>query len=323
MPTISISYRRDDTGPVTGRLSDRLIDRYGAKSVFVDIDSIPAGVDFRHHIHAVLQQTDVLLAMVGTRWLGPQASGETRIHQEDDPVRVEIATAFRNKILIVPVLVDGAKMPAETELPDEIKPFAYRNAVGLSSGKDFNVHVQRLVAEIDRAVAPDSMVAASGGSSEKGTPTTRKRELPIDAPVAARQPAIGTSLLATYLIFPLVLLLLAHYLIVMKFNLDPFYMRAASIVVPAAFGFALFARENGGPVAALLWGAGAGAVALLAMLATVGLVDNRAIIPSSAFEWQETIEYFVGICLAAVGGNLIARAAAAVRKKAALESGAD
>ena len=55
MPKISISYRRDDTGPVTGRLSDRLIDRYGAQSIFVDIDSIPAGVDFRHHIHTVLQ----------------------------------------------------------------------------------------------------------------------------------------------------------------------------------------------------------------------------------------------------------------------------
>jgi hypothetical protein len=160
MPKISISYRRDDTGPVTGRLSDRLIDRYGAQSIFVDIDSIPAGVDFRHHIHTVLQETDVLLAMVGARWSGAQADGKTRIREDDDPVRVEVATALRNEIFVVPVLVDGAKMPAEADLPDELKAFAYRNAVALSSGKDFNVHVQRLIAAIDRAPTRETVAPA-------------------------------------------------------------------------------------------------------------------------------------------------------------------
>jgi hypothetical protein len=122
-------------------------------------------------------------------------------------------------------------------------------------------------------------------------------------------------LLATYLIFPIVLLLLAHYLIIMKSNLDPFYMRVASVAVPAGFGFALFTRGDGGPVAAFLFGAGAAAVALVAMLVTVGLVDNRPIVPASAFEWQETIEYFVGMTLAAVGGNFVARGAASLREK--------
>jgi hypothetical protein len=70
---LDVSYRRDDTGRVTGRLSDRLIDRYGADSIFIDIDSIPAGVDFRHHIHTVLEKTDVLLAIVGTNgWVPPR-----------------------------------------------------------------------------------------------------------------------------------------------------------------------------------------------------------------------------------------------------------
>jgi hypothetical protein len=316
MPKITISYRRDDTGPVTGRLSDRLVDRYGADSIFVDIDNIPAGVDFRHHIHSVLKETDVLLAMVGTKWLGPQTGGETRISQEDDPVRVEIATALGNDILVVPVLVDGAKIPGESDLPDEIKAFTYRNAVGLSSGKDFNFHVQRLIAEIDRALVRHTGVPAVSEPSGRGTaPATSNGRTPDETSAAASKPETWRSLLATYLIFPVVLLLLAHYLVVMKFNLDPLYLRVASVAVPAAFGFALFTRGDGGPVAAFLLGAGAAAVALFVMLATVGLVDNRPILPASAFEWQEAIEYFVAITLGAVGGNLVARLAASLREK--------
>jgi hypothetical protein len=318
MPKIAVSYRRDDTGPVTGRLSDRLIARYGAASVFVDIDSIPAGVDFRDHIQMVLQETDILLAVVGTRWSGPQANGQTRIRQDDDPVRVEIATAFRNDVLIVPVLVDGAKMPAEGDLPDEIKLFAYRNAVELSSGKDFNLHVQRLIAAIDRARPLDSSAPGSAEpSSRDAAPVPADGKSPDRPPPQPSRLAPWRALLATYLIFPVVLLLLAHYLIVMKFNLNPMYMRAAVVVVPAAFGFALFSRDYGGLGAAFLLGAGAAFLAPAVMLVTVGFVDNRPIVPASAFEWQETIEYFETITLATVGGNLIARAAALMRKRLA------
>jgi hypothetical protein len=225
-------------------------------------------------------------------------------------VRVEIATAFRNRTFVVPVLVDGAKMPAETDLPDEIKSFAYRNAVPLSSGKDFNVHIQRLIAEIERALAPQAVPPAAAQGSGRGAAATTPAGRPLDGAAAVTfKPARWPSLLAIYLICPIVLLLLAHYLIIMKFNLDPVYMRAASIAVPAAFGFALFARGDGGPAAAFAFGAAGAAVALVAMLATVGLVDNRPIIPASALEWQETIEYFVTITLATVGGNLVARLA--------------
>jgi hypothetical protein len=316
MPNISISYRRDDTGPVTGRLSDRLIDRYGARSIFVDIDNIPAGVDFRHHIHTVLLETNVLLAMVGTRWLGPRASGETRIREDDDPVRVEIATALRNETFVIPVLVDGAMMPKESDLPEEIKPFAYRNAVPLSSGKDFNVHVQRLIAAIDRALAVETVVpSAAPLLGTGGAPASATSGRPGEIPTAAPKLAAWLSLLTIYLICPIVLLALGHYLMIMKFNLDPFYVRAASIVVPAAFGFAFFAREGGGPAAAFLFGAGGAAVVVVGMMATVGLVDGRPILPASAFEWQETIEYFVGITLAALGGTLVARLAVSFRGK--------
>jgi hypothetical protein len=68
MPRLSISYRRSDSEAITGRIFDRLIRHYGRKSVFRDVDNVPVGVDFRSHIQDVLQQSDVLLAVVGPNW---------------------------------------------------------------------------------------------------------------------------------------------------------------------------------------------------------------------------------------------------------------
>ena len=70
MPKITVSYRRDDSEAITGRIFDRLIGHYGKSSVFRDIDNIPPGVDFRKHIDDALQETDALIVVVGRRWLG-------------------------------------------------------------------------------------------------------------------------------------------------------------------------------------------------------------------------------------------------------------
>src|SRR5262245_6234722 len=111
MLKIALSYRRADTGPVTARVCDRLIDRFGEKSVFMDNEDIRPGVDFRKRIQEVLAQADVLIAVVGTKWLGHQDNGNLRIHEINDFVRIEIETALRKGITIIPLLVDGAKMP--------------------------------------------------------------------------------------------------------------------------------------------------------------------------------------------------------------------
>src|ERR1700730_1735965 len=77
MPRITISYRRDDSGVITGRIFDRLAGHYGRESVFRDIDSIPPGADFRDHVNLVLDQSDIVLAVVGPRWVG-QRGGQSR-----------------------------------------------------------------------------------------------------------------------------------------------------------------------------------------------------------------------------------------------------
>ena len=89
MPRITISYRRDDSGVITGRIFDRLAAHYGREAVFRDIDNIPPGIDFARHISDILDESDIVLAIVGPRWIGPRA-GRSRLANAADPVRVEM-----------------------------------------------------------------------------------------------------------------------------------------------------------------------------------------------------------------------------------------
>src|SRR5262249_43554121 len=139
MPRITISYRRDDSLDITGRIFDRLAAHFGRDAVFRDIDSIPPGVDFRRHIDEVLGQSDIILAIVGPRWIGPGAR-QRRLASAADPVRVEVETALRVNKPLIPVLVLHAAMPQPDDLPDTLRDFAFRNAVQVDSGQDFETH---------------------------------------------------------------------------------------------------------------------------------------------------------------------------------------
>jgi len=140
-PKIIVSYRRADSA-MAGRIFDRLAQHFGKTNLFIDIDNVPFGVDFRKHIDDALQASNILIAIVGEKWLGPKADGKLRIMSDADPVRVELETALRRGITVLPVLIDGTSMPDPAELPDTIRDFAYRNAVEVESGRDFNVHVE-------------------------------------------------------------------------------------------------------------------------------------------------------------------------------------
>ncbi|MBV8074028.1 MAG: toll/interleukin-1 receptor domain-containing protein, partial [Candidatus Eremiobacteraeota bacterium] len=94
MPRITISYRRSDSGGITWAIYQRLEDRYGKDSVFIDLEAIPPGKKFRQHIADVLKKTDVFLAIIGPKWLGETEDGTKRIDDEEDLVRIEVATAL-------------------------------------------------------------------------------------------------------------------------------------------------------------------------------------------------------------------------------------
>jgi hypothetical protein len=110
MSKIIISYRRADSAAIAGRIFDRLVSHYEDDAVFMDVDKIPFGTDFREHIRKVLLEGDILLAVIGPNWLGKSSDGTSRIKDEADPVRVEIESALRQKTRMIPVLVDGATM---------------------------------------------------------------------------------------------------------------------------------------------------------------------------------------------------------------------
>lgn len=149
MPKIFVSYRRDDSDVIAGRIRDWLARIYGDKSVFMDIDTIPVGVDFREHVKGALLQNNVLIAVIGPHWLGRADGGQTRIQEETDPVRVEIEAALQRGTPVVPVLVHGASMPKPADLPSALKNFAFYNAAIVDSGRDFQHHMDGLIRSIN------------------------------------------------------------------------------------------------------------------------------------------------------------------------------
>src|SRR5436305_5014529 len=122
---IFISYRRDDTVGITGRILDWLQRHFGTESVFRDVDSVPLGVDFRHHIDNILCQCNVLLAVIGQRWLSAEDRGRRRLEDPADFVRIELETALRLRIRIIPVLVEGTLMPKPDQLPTSLLTLAF------------------------------------------------------------------------------------------------------------------------------------------------------------------------------------------------------
>jgi Tol biopolymer transport system component len=149
MPKISISYRRADSEAMTGRIFDRLIAHYGKEAIFRDIDDIPVGIDFRVHINEVLRSTHILLAIIGPAWLGAIPGANERIQEESDPVRVEVETALRRRVPVIPVLIGNTRMPSSDQLPPSLKDFAFRNAVKVDTGQDFDYHMDRLIKAMD------------------------------------------------------------------------------------------------------------------------------------------------------------------------------
>src|SRR5262252_9918975 len=145
---IFINYRRDDSMSTAGRLHDRLAQTFGRKNLFMDVDHIPAGVDFVDFLRSQVAACDVFLATIGPNWLDAKDdSGRRRFDNSDDFVAIEIAAALARNIRVIPVLVDGARTPKADKLPDSIKPLVRRNAVEVRNaqfGRDAEALIERI-----------------------------------------------------------------------------------------------------------------------------------------------------------------------------------
>jgi TIR domain len=129
---IFLSYRRGDVGGYAGRLSDALRQRLGAKSVFQDVTAIAPGQDYTAVIDRALDGCDAVLVVIGSGWLAAATPQSTpRLFQADDYVRLELSRALHRNVPVIPVLVGGARLPAATELPDDLQGLVHRQAVVL------------------------------------------------------------------------------------------------------------------------------------------------------------------------------------------------
>lgn len=148
---IFLSYRRDDSQDISDRICEHLLSHFGPGNVFMDIDAIPLGADFRNYIDEKVSECNVLLAIIGSNWLRILHERQEMSH---DFVRVEIESALNRGIPVVPVLVGRAEMPTEQELLEALKPLAFRNATRVGSGKDFKPHIAQLIKDLEALRIP-------------------------------------------------------------------------------------------------------------------------------------------------------------------------
>ena len=145
MSTVFISYRRQTAPGEARALFNDLVSRLGKSSVFMDVDSIALGRDFRRVLRKTLESCDLMLVVIDKNWVeAKDEEGRTRLKSPDDFVRMEIETALKRDIVVTPILVEGAQMPTTEQLPREIEDLAYRNAFELTHNR-WESDVQEMV----------------------------------------------------------------------------------------------------------------------------------------------------------------------------------
>jgi TIR domain-containing protein len=144
-----ICYRREDTAGFAGRINDSLASRFPDRRIFFDTDSIPPGDDFVSGTVEAVRSSTTVLVLIGRRWLDEV---HRRADDPDDLVRLEVVAALEDAGRVIPVLVQGALMPAQRELPQAMARLARLNAVRIDHAT-FRADLERLTAALTDAAA--------------------------------------------------------------------------------------------------------------------------------------------------------------------------
>jgi hypothetical protein len=173
MSRIFISYRRADSAMAAGRLYDHLSTHFGENLIFMDIDTIEPGEDFVEVIENAVGASSALVAVIGPDWLtSADESGQRRLDNPNDFVRLEIETALERSIRVIPVLVDGAVMPLAEQLPASLVKLTRRNALVVSNER-FRYDIGKLIETLDKVVE-------SQAAPEAKPPTPKAEEKPVE-----------------------------------------------------------------------------------------------------------------------------------------------
>jgi len=180
---IFISYRRDDTADVAGRICDALAKHFGREHIFIDVDNLDYGV-FGDQIKSILSRCRVVLALIGPHWIDARdENGRRRLEQPDDWVRIELETALATPgIEIVPVLINTASLPRAEDLPENLRPLLAWQAARIRRDPDFHGDIERVATALRKTLG-------GGGFHLKGLSRSR-------APAGVRTAFFGAGAIA-------------------------------------------------------------------------------------------------------------------------------
>src|SRR5262249_61916295 len=127
---VFISYRRDVSRYQARMIHAAFCHVIPRDDVFMDVNSIPPGADFRKILKDWVNQSEVLLALIGPGWIDARdpKTKRWRLDNPSDFVRIEIGEALARGIPVVPVLIDGTPMPDVGRLPEDLKGLVDRQA---------------------------------------------------------------------------------------------------------------------------------------------------------------------------------------------------
>jgi hypothetical protein len=193
VPGIFISYRKEDTRPWAIQLRDHLVRAFGERSIFFDVDSLGTG-NWRTQIDQALDRCAVALVLIGPRWMtAADSEGRTRLHLPDDVHRMEVASALaRPAVIVMPLLVDGARLPAATELPEDLRGLLERQASEIGDAhQKRSADLRRLTRTIDDAIGQrrERLRAAAAAAAIVGVGI-------LNTLVASSSPSIAIAFLA-------------------------------------------------------------------------------------------------------------------------------
>lgn len=142
---IFINYRKKDSGHGAGRIFDRLQKKFGSGAVFIDVNSIDLGANFADRIVENISSCNVVLVIIGQQWLAQLAGGAST-----DYVLLEIGAALKREIPVIPVFIDGATMPVDSQLPPDLLALGPRHGIEINH-RSFERDAKQLIAGINRA----------------------------------------------------------------------------------------------------------------------------------------------------------------------------
>lgn len=185
---IFVCYRREDSAAITGRIYDRLHQKFAKEAVFKDVDSIPYGINYKKHIDSIIRQCAVVLVVIGDRWLEPSPVTEKpKIDEPRDFVRLEIESALARDIPVVPLFVNGASMPPEEALPKSLRELIYRNGTSINNDPYFHTDMDRLIQSLETYLHAPSTTTA--------LPTEETiEEYQVSQPAPPLAPSLGADL---------------------------------------------------------------------------------------------------------------------------------